>query len=132
MRLLLIAVALLAFAQPAPPLHRAYLPAVVTSPDAELVAIDAAVDGLLWPSETDAPPRAVALPEPTPAAACAALGGTVRPVNFDRFGPEWAALRALLLDPVACKVGGIEGVIYVLSASPRGGVVGIVARVVET
>lgn len=131
MRLLVIAFTLL-FIAPAAPVHRVYVPAIVTSPTDELAALEAAVDGLLWPSETDAPPRAITLPEPTPAAACAALGGVVRRVNFAGFGPEWDAVLALLPSPVGCKVGGVEGYMYVLSVWPRGGVIGIVSLVVET
>lgn len=124
--------------------------------DVSLLAdLEAAVDGLLYPSETDAPITAFEWPgaaAPTAAALAAARGLPAdAPVEettlADEFGPlagedggddapRWKALVALVersLEHVAVlRLGGPEVLVVVVGRAPSGTWLGLETRAVET
>jgi hypothetical protein len=137
---------------------RVFLPLVAAPADPDLAALSDAAQGLLYPSESDAPLLPFAAPPSaaSPASACAALAagrpaqlgdaaaflaGPARPqpwMSPAQLGAaaRFAALRELFLarlaDPVACRVGGVEADVFLLGVSSRGAVVGLRTLVVET
>lgn len=132
----------------------------VTAPerDPDLAAIALAAEGLLYPSETDAPFVPLALPAGmTPAEACAAEAAPEEPVEVGDVGrvldgparrqpwmspqelataARFATLRdtitARLDGPLSCRVGRISIRVLILGVAPSGAVVGLRTLAVET
>jgi hypothetical protein len=124
--------------------------------DVDLLAeLTAATEGLLFPSETDAPvtPFEWAGPgEPTPQAVCAANGiargapveassleAELGPLSGDDGGddaPRWRALSSLLgskLEDVrVLRVGGPDVLIVIVGRAASGAWLGVTTRAVET
>ncbi|WP_129670662.1 nuclease A inhibitor family protein [Candidatus Chloroploca sp. Khr17] len=147
-------------ARPSSAPSQAFLPLIRSPyPNPDLAALAQAAEGLLYPSEIDAPLDPFAPPAYfglAPSQVCLALadGAPMRLLDADAFlaaparaepwmSPEqlaqaarFATLREVfrqrLANPVACRIGGYQADVFLLGISSTGHIVGLHTVVVET
>ncbi|NCC36180.1 MAG: hypothetical protein EOM24_29835 [Chloroflexia bacterium] len=147
-------------ARPSSAPSQVFLPLIRSPyPNPDLAALAQAAEGLLYPSEIDAPlvpfvPSAHSGLSPDQVCLALADGAPIRLLNADDFlaaparvepwmSPEQRALaarfatlrevfRQRLANPVACRIGGFQADVFLLGISSTGQLIGLHTVVVET